>query len=103
MSTDASPNSALLDGAASRLLEEFAISQAAELARKGAYDRAESMLRPSVERPDAPVAGLDLQARIFAQQGRLSEAEVLWRRALVKAPDNAACLAALARIHRERL
>lgn len=91
-----------LDGEATRLLDEFAVSQAAELARNGAYDRAESILRPAIERPVASAAALDLQARIFAQQGRMGEAEILWRKVLEREPGNAMCQAALTRIHQVR-
>jgi flagellar motor protein MotB len=87
----------LLNGEVSRLLDEFAISQAAELAREGAYDRAESLLRPAVERADAPVAALDLQARVCAQQGRLGEAARWWQKVLDREPGNAAAQAALTR------
>jgi flagellar motor protein MotB len=78
-------------------LDEFAVSQAAELAREGAYDRAKSLLRPAVERADAPVAALDLQARVCAQQGRLGEATRWWQKVLDREPGNAAAQAALTR------
>ena len=90
----------LLDGEASRLLEDFAVSQATDLAREGAYDRAESLLRPTVEHPDAPAIALDLQARICAQQGRLGEAARWWQKILDKEPANAAAQAALARLNK---
>lgn len=76
--------------------------QAARLARRGHYDAAEAMLvtlpagsplRPSI---------LDLKAKIFAQQGRYSEAEACWREALTLAPDNKAFRQALAAIAQER-
>jgi flagellar motor protein MotB len=97
MSTSSAVSTPLLDGEASRLLDDFAVSQAAELAREGAYDRAESLLRPAVERPDAPVAALDLQARVCAQQGRLGEAARWWQKVLDREPGNAAAQAALTR------
>lgn len=87
----------LLDGEASRLLDDFTVSQAAELAREGAYDRAESLLRPSLERPDAPLAALDLQARVCAQQGRLGEAAQWWQKVLEREPSSLAAQAALTR------
>jgi hypothetical protein len=95
MNTSPSPVPFRLDGEASRLLDEFTVNQAAELAREGAYDRAESLLRPAVERADAPVAALDLQARVCAQQGRLGEAERWWQKVLEKEPTNAAAQAGL--------
>jgi len=82
------------------LLDQFALCQATELARSGNARGAESLIKQLLQRPDVPVEVLDLQARIFAQHGRISEAENLWRRALERAPDNVASQAALARIRK---
>lgn len=98
MSMNASPVPSFIDGEASHLLHEFAVSHATELAREGAYDRAEALLRPAVERPDAPSSALDLQARVCAQQGRLGEAARFWQRVLDKEPNNVAAQAGLARV-----
>ncbi len=98
MSVSATAQPPWLDARAASLLDEFALSQAAQLARDGAYDRAESMLRPAVERADAPVAALDLQARLCAQQGRLAEAACWWQKLLEKEPGNPAAQAGLARL-----
>ena len=83
-----------------RLLDEFVVSQATELARNGAYTQAESLLRSVTEQAQVSVSALDLQARILAQQGRIAEAETLWTRALKLEPDNTACQAALTRIRK---
>ena len=71
----------------SLLLTELRLSRAAELARSGAYPEAESLLRmypPS----ELPIAGLDLLARICAQQGRLEEARGWWEEVLKRDPEN---------------
>lgn len=99
MSAAAISPTPLLGNEASRLLDEFAVSQAADLARGGALDRAESLLRSTVERVDAPIAALDLQARVCAQQGRLNEAARWWQEVLRREPANAAAQAALARLN----
>jgi hypothetical protein len=83
-----------------RLLDQFVVSQAAELALSGNYASAESLLKDLVQRPDSPAEALDLQARICVQQGRVVEAEGLWRRALGKDPANSATQAALLRLNR---
>ena len=86
--------------AAKQLLDQFAVSQAAELALSGNYGSAESLLKELVQRQDAPSEALDLLARISAQQGRLLEAAGLWPRALDKDPGNAAYESALARLNK---
>src|ERR1041385_4808638 len=85
---------------ASAWLEQFSIAQAAELARSGDFARAESLLSPLIGRAAPPVAALDLQARICAQQGRLFEAAECWRKALQSAPDHPAAQAGLAQLQR---
>jgi hypothetical protein len=53
---------------------QLSLSRAAELARAGAYQEAETLLR-TTDPNDLPIAGLDLLARICAQQGRFEEAQ----------------------------
>src|SRR5690606_22078462 len=43
---------------------------------------------------------LDLQAKIYAQQGKFNEAEFLWKKCIVAEPDNNQFVAALNRIHK---
>src|SRR5665213_309961 len=86
--------------AAKQLLDQFAVSQAAELALSGNYGSAESVLKDLAQRHDAPCEALDLLAKICAQQGRLLEAAGFWRRALDKDPGNAAYQSALARLNK---
>lgn len=100
MSPDSSPQPPLLDADSARLLDEFALCQAAELARRGAFDGAESLLQPLLKRTDASLTAMDLQARICAQQGRLQEAARWWQKVLDRDPTHAAAQAGLARLNR---
>lgn len=84
----------------SELLGQVALSQAADLARAGNYLQAEALLADLLHEPEPPVAAIDLLARIRAQQGRLGEAEVLWRQALARDPGNETIHRALARVAR---
>lgn len=63
------------------VLFRVTLCHAADVARAGRFDEAESLLTalPSHDRDTADA--LDLLARIRAQQGRLGEAEALWERA----------------------
>jgi type VI secretion system protein ImpK len=54
----------------------------------GRYAAAEELVRPLVDSAEIRVAALDLLARIFAQQGRLSEAQDCWGLALEADPSN---------------
>ena len=80
------------------LLAQAAMSQAAELARKGHYDDAEQAL--GVNSGIASPSALDLLARIRAQQGRLAEAQSLWSEAVRLDPNNESYRAALRRLTR---
>ncbi len=99
MSVSNTSSRPLLDSEALHLLDAFVVSQAAHCARRGAADRAELLLRPLLERSDAPSSALDLQARVCAQQGRLVEAECWWQKVLEKEPSHPAAQASLARLH----
>jgi hypothetical protein len=91
------PQSAFDD--AQQLLADLQICTAAELARRGNFDSAESMLRPVVSRPDASVAALDLCARVCAQRGALGEAARFWQRVLDREPANAPAQSAMTRLN----
>jgi flagellar motor protein MotB len=80
------------------LLAQAAMSQAAELARKGHYDDAEQAL--GVNSGIASPQALDLLARIRAQQGRLAEAQSLWSEAVRLDPNNESYRTALRRLAR---
>jgi tetratricopeptide (TPR) repeat protein len=74
---------------------------AALLARKGRYGEASELIaraRASDRCPQA--AALDLQARIFVQQGQLLRAEACWTEALQLDPANLAYVEALAQLRR---
>lgn len=80
------------------VLRQIVFSRAADLARSGRYRAAEMLLSDLVVF-DPTVEIVDLLARIRAQQGRLAEAAVLWRRVVdVLEPRHEGAWAALARI-----
>jgi type VI secretion system protein ImpK len=82
----------------SGLLRQSLLARASQVARVGRYSEAEVYLADLCSEADAWGPGLDLLARIRAQQGRLGEAESLWRRALVLDPGNDGYQAGLRRI-----
>jgi len=74
---------------------------AALTARRGKYAEASALLRRSLEAKDCSDAqALDLQARIFAQQGMLLRAESCWTEALRIEPGNAKYADGLAGLRR---
>jgi len=77
------------------LSQSVALSRAALLARRGRLARAEALLLPLAADPQAPAAALDLLARVYAQQGRLEQAQAMWARAVEKAPADPRYRAAL--------
>lgn len=72
--TVAAPNA---DQAATRLVVALEVAEGTLLARRGRYSEADAALTLSRSTP----GGLDLRARIAAQQRRYEEAERLWREA----------------------
>jgi len=80
------------------LVYQAMLSRAASLARRGAYVAAEGILKDLVGGANEGPVALDLLARIHAQQGRFSEAEAIWKRALQIEPNNESYLAGLTRI-----
>jgi predicted Zn-dependent protease len=70
------------------LLESLTCAIAASLARKGELEQAESLLHPfsSEVTPGAEV--IDLLAKVYAQQGKLDEAQALWLQLIQKEPSN---------------
>lgn len=83
------------------LWPQVVIAQATELARGGRYAAAEGLLQTLPE-AEAPPVVWDLRARIYAQQGQLTEAEGQWLEARRRDPHNAAYAAGLAEIARRR-
>ena len=82
------------------VLLQALLSRATVLAGRGRYADAENVLRDIVNSgPDASTT-LDLIARIRAQQGRYSEAMVLWKKALELNPENEIYRAGIQRIEK---
>jgi flagellar motor protein MotB len=84
-------------GQAERLLARLVLAQATDLARAGRMAEAEQVLGAG---DTVSPAGLDLLARIRIQQGRLLEAQTLWREAAKREPGNGAFHAALQKLAR---
>ena len=82
------------------LAVQAVLSAATSLSREGKYTEAESMITSFTSGAKALPAALDLLARIRSQQGRLSDAEALWKHALQLDPDNQDFMAGLMRIAR---
>lgn len=81
------------------VLQQLLLARATTLARAGNYQAAEEVLTAGTSQSDS-AAGLDLLARMRAQQGRFGEAEALWQRATQLEPANPACAAGLRLAHR---
>src|SRR5690606_15200121 len=82
------------------LAVQAVLSAATSLSREGKYTEAESTITSFTTGAKALPAALDLLARIRSQQGRLSDAEALWKHALQLDPDNQDFMAGLMRIAR---
>lgn len=96
------PTDATETGVLGALVIQAFLSKAASLARKGEYATAEDLLKQLVGGENENPSALDLLARIHARQGRFSEAEAFWERALQLEPNNESYLAGLKRIARIR-
>lgn len=64
------------------VLQAWLITRASILARRGRFKKAEELLVPWVLSGSSSAESVDLLARIYAQQGRTTEAQALWCRAL---------------------
>jgi len=71
------------------------ITLAASLARKGDLAQATNLLEPLYDNDNLPIEILDLLAKIYAQQGKIEQAQALWLRALQLEPSNLHILSAL--------
>ena len=80
------------------LLRQVMYSRATDMARKGRYREARSLLDDVDSMCGQSTMSLDLRARIEVQEGRFHEAEGLWRQALEMEPGNDVYIAALRRI-----
>jgi outer membrane protein OmpA-like peptidoglycan-associated protein len=85
------------------MLDQLAMAQVTDLARRGRFAEAEGLIDELWGEPDnlSPLT-LDLLGRIRCQQGRFHEAEVLWSKALGADPDNESYRAGLRRIAKMR-
>ncbi|HEX7713642.1 MAG TPA: OmpA family protein [Bacillota bacterium] len=75
-------------GSAANLLDKIVLPQAVKLARSGHYPDAENLLLLLVQESGEQPEVYDLLARIQAQQGRYTEAEISWSTALRLDPTN---------------
>lgn len=71
------------------------LKRAALLARKGNYVEAENLLKPLCNSDNLRIEIIDLLAKIYAQQGKIEQAQDLWLKALDRNPSNLHILAAL--------
>lgn len=78
--------------------KELKVANATNFARKGYHNQAEIIISEILKDYGDFSEILDLQARIYAQQGRIVEAEAIWRKALLLDPSNSAYQKALNRI-----
>ena len=70
------------------------LQRAAILARKGNLSQAENLLTPLIESKTPRIETMDLLAKIYAQQGRIDQAQALWVKALQRDTSNLHFLAA---------
>jgi len=71
------------------------LQRAAILARKGDLSQAENLLTPLIKNTTPRTGTMDLLAKIYAQQGRIDQAQALWMQASQRDPSNLHFLAAL--------
>jgi flagellar motor protein MotB len=74
------------------------LARATDLARVGHLNESEKILAEILREGEQAPEVLDLLARIRVRQGRISEAESIWRNALASDPTSEAYKSALARI-----
>lgn len=65
------------------------------LARRGDLLQAEDLLKTLSDRDSSRIEVIDLLARIYAQQGKIDQAQALWLKALQGDPSNIHFLSAL--------
>jgi Tfp pilus assembly protein PilF len=69
--------------------------RAGDLARRGELLQAEDLLKTLSDSDSSRVEVIDLLARIYAQQGKIDQAQALWLKALQGDPSNTHFLSAL--------
>jgi flagellar motor protein MotB len=72
------------------LTHQLALARATDLARAGHYAQAERLLTTPANGAPMSAAKLDLLARIYAQQGKLADADACWARASEASQDSGA-------------
>ena len=75
-------------GSSLPLLESVTLALAASSARKGRFKEAENLLLPLIVQSKSQDDALDLLAKVYAQQGKIEEAQHLWQQALRNDPGN---------------
>lgn len=71
------------------------LKRAALLSRKGDLLQAEDLLKTLPDNDSSRMEVIDLLAKVYAQQGKIDEAQTLWLRALQQHPSNIHFLSAL--------
>jgi len=79
----------------SQALVTDVLIHAGALARRGDLLQAEDLLKTLSDRDNSRIEVLDLLARIYAQQGKIDQAQALWIKALRGDPSNVHFLSAL--------
>jgi len=77
------------------LVDSVTFALAASLARSGELKQAEALIFPLTRKTEPEAEPLDLLAKIYAQQGRIDEAQALWLIALERKPSDIHILKAL--------
>ncbi len=72
----------------SQLSEVTAVIRATLLAREGDLAGAGALLLPLLNTPNIRTDVLDLTAKVFAQQGKMEQAQAMWGQALQHEPNN---------------
>ncbi len=90
------PESSAQDGShSSQQIVLDILKNAALFARKGNHVEAENLLEPLCSSDNLRIELIDLLAKIYAQQGKIEQAQDLWLKALKRDPYNLHILAAL--------
>jgi flagellar motor protein MotB len=82
------------------IIFDYNFSLSSIAASKGNYTQASDYLSELLKSDAESTLVFDLQAKIAAQQGKLREAEFLWKKCLKAEPDNSEFIAALNRINK---
>ena len=72
-----------------------AINRASTFARNGNLEQATQLLEPLYKNNNAPKEVIDLLAKVYAQQGKIEQAQALWLKILELDPSDLHVLSAL--------